>query len=129
MHLVDETLLSDARRRGLDDDVRERLTRRLRELVAQGSDVVVCSCSTLGGAVESLGVVDGVQIMRVDRPMAEEAAATGPPIALADQVDVVVLAQASMAPACDLLDDMRIPVLCSPPTAIAKAIELVALRS
>lgn len=40
-------------------------------------------------------------------------------------VDVVVLAQASMAPALDDLADLVIPVLCSPALAVAHAMELV----
>jgi predicted Fe-Mo cluster-binding NifX family protein len=41
---------------------------------------------------------------------------------LADGVDVIVLAQASMAPAAALLSDLPIPVLTSPRTAVAQAI-------
>ena len=43
---------------------------------------------------------------------------------LADDVDVVVLAQASMAPAADLLADLSIPVLSSPRLAVSRAVEL-----
>ncbi len=186
VHVVDETLLGDARRHSVDDDIRGRLGICLRDLVAQGADVIACSCSTLGGAAESLGPIDGIQVVRVDRTMAEKAVAIGGRIGvvaavqstlaptrellercaaltdvdtvviespclgawaffeagdvdgyvdrlanhvrdLADQVDVVVLAQASMVPAGDLLSDLRIPVLCSPASAVAKAVELVAL--
>ncbi|MFI2705692.1 aspartate/glutamate racemase family protein [Cellulosimicrobium composti] len=38
--------------------------------------------------------------------------------------DVVVLAQASMAPAADLLADLPLPVLTSPGSAVARAVEL-----
>ena len=44
----------------------------------------------------------------------------------ADVVDVVVLAQASMAPAAALLEQLAIPVLASPRLAIARAIEMAA---
>ena len=43
---------------------------------------------------------------------------------LADDVDVVVLAQASMAPAADLVGDLSIPVLSSPRLAVSRAVEL-----
>jgi hypothetical protein len=43
---------------------------------------------------------------------------------LADDVDVVVLAQASMAPAADLVRDLSIPVLSSPRLAVIRAAEL-----
>jgi Asp/Glu/hydantoin racemase len=38
--------------------------------------------------------------------------------------DVVVLAQASMAPAAGLLADLPVPVLTSPRSAVARAVEL-----
>lgn len=45
---------------------------------------------------------------------------------LADHVDVVVLAQASMAGSADLLHDVSVPVLASPPLAVAAAVRLLA---
>ncbi len=42
--------------------------------------------------------------------------------AAAGSVDAIVLAQASMAPAVDLLSDLAIPVLASPPSAVAAAL-------
>jgi aspartate/glutamate racemase len=43
---------------------------------------------------------------------------------IAGVVDVVVLAQASMAPAADLLPDLAIPVLTSPVLAVRRAVEI-----
>ncbi len=43
---------------------------------------------------------------------------------LADDVDIVVLAQASMAAAADLVGDLPIPVLSSPRLAVLRAVEL-----
>jgi Asp/Glu/hydantoin racemase len=43
---------------------------------------------------------------------------------LADNVDVVVLAQASMAPAAALLEDLATPVLSSPRLAVLRAVEI-----
>ncbi|MEU5941087.1 aspartate/glutamate racemase family protein [Micromonospora sp. NPDC047548] len=40
---------------------------------------------------------------------------------VADEVDVIVLAQASMAPAVHLLRELGVPVLCSPRSAVARA--------
>ncbi len=44
--------------------------------------------------------------------------------ALSEDVDVVVLAQASMAPAADLVGDLSIPVLSSPRLAVVRAVDL-----
>ncbi len=46
--------------------------------------------------------------------------------AVAAAADVVVLAQASMAPAAALLEDLAIPVLSSPRLAVARAVEMAA---
>lgn len=68
VHVVDETLLNDARSRGeVDAEIVTRLQLRFAELQASLPDVVVCTCSTIGTASEQLGA------LRVDRPMAAEA--------------------------------------------------------
>jgi len=182
-HVVDATLLADGQVRGVvDGDLRDRLIVRLEES-ARGSDVVVCTCSTISGAAEGLAGVIGTPFVRVDRPMAERAIATGSSIALvavlrstigpttallsqaADargvqvsispivcedawqhfqsgrmddylcavaaavdaidfEVDAVVLAQASMAPA-SRLTRISVPVLSSPRLAVEAALALV----
>ena len=60
------------------------------------------------------------------RPDGASTSVTSPPAfaAHADDVDVAVLAQASMAPAADLVGDLSIPVLSSPRLAVLRAVEL-----
>lgn len=55
VHLVDETLLADLRRHGLDDAVRARLGSRLGELSGRAVDAVVCTCASLGEEAARLG--------------------------------------------------------------------------
>lgn len=179
IEVVDEIVLDEARRLG-ERDVRVigAVADRLAELVA--ADVVVCTCSTLGGVAEHVGRAAGADVVRVDRPMVERAVelagagagrvaivaalestigptrelfdeamlATGAALdidvhlvdgawerfaasdvegyldaiaarlpAIAAAVDVVVLAQASMAPAVGRVD-LDVPVLSSPRLAI-----------
>ncbi|WP_300681577.1 aspartate/glutamate racemase family protein [Nocardioides sp.] len=170
--------LSAAERAALGVDVREALT----ALEADGADVVVCTCSTLGPLAEEVAGSLGVPVVRIDRPMARAAVAAGPRIGvlaavastleptlalladearavgaevevreqvvegawalfqsgqeaayretiadaarrLADEVDVLVLAQASMAGAVPLLVDLATPVLTSPASAVAAALD------
>ena len=171
--VVHEELLEAARRRGPhDSDVLRGLGLALLEMRREGAGLIVCTCSTLGGATEELGLELGLRVMRVDRPMAEAAIGIGGRIAvvaalastvgptralleavatersvtptieihlvegawdlfesgdvegyvasiaailpdLADDADVIVLAQASMAPAADLVA-VGCPVLASP---------------
>jgi Asp/Glu/Hydantoin racemase len=184
VHVVDEDLLSDARSHGVDGSIEGRLRERLLELAEQAPGVILCTCSTLGEAAESLAQQVGVPVLRIDRPMAECAVAYSGRVAvvatvkstleptlklfeecalragsgaivvdapcldawelfevgdlagyfdrvghhvrdLAGDVNVVALAQASMAPVCELLADLTIPVLCSPRLAVLRAAELV----
>lgn len=153
VHLVDESLLADARASS-PEAVAERVAARVEELRELAEGPLVVTCSTIGDVAErSPGV------LRIDRPMARKAAALGGRVGvvvalestieptvnllreegveevvvklvegawgaedyleriadtareLAAEVDVVVLAQASMAGAAELLD---IPALTSP---------------
>ncbi|MFF4211878.1 aspartate/glutamate racemase family protein [Streptomyces sp. NPDC001796] len=76
-HHVATELLDRARAHGpgaVADDVRDVL----REAVAAGARAVLCTCSTIGAVAEGADV--GVPVLRVDRPMAAAAVATGPRI-------------------------------------------------
>ena len=187
IHVVDEDLLTRARRRGVDADLRARLLHRLHDLIRRQADLVVCTCSTLGGHAEEMSPQAGVPVLRVDRPMAEAAVAAGGRVAVVaavestlaptrrllddcaaeagssavvvdapcldawalfeagdeegylrriaehvravasgGNVDVVVLAQASMAPAIARLSDLTVPVLSSPRPAVLRAAALAA---
>lgn len=175
VHVVDATLLADARAHGVDAALEARLAERLREVARQGPDIIVCTCSSLGGAAERIPLP--VPVLRLDRPMAEAAVALGGRIAVVattestlaptrdlllecapdadvrlapclsawvlflagDQdgylrtvaahvrtldADVIVLAQASLAPAAASLTDLGVPVLSSPISAVDTAIRV-----
>lgn len=177
---VDETLLADARLHGADATaVVAAVERELIGVAGQGAEVIVCTCSTIGGVAEEVGRALGVDVVRVDRPMAERAVGLGRRLAvlaalestleptetlvrevaansdrdveielvvvagawaafeagdaeryhgmiaaalpdLARRSDVVVLAQASMAPVADSAAArmLGVPVLASPRTAV-----------
>jgi hypothetical protein len=98
LHVVDPSLLTDAGRRGtVDDDLRARIGAHLRALQAQGAVRVVCTCSTIGGASEEIGRHLGIDVLRVDRPMAEAAVAAG------DRIAVVAAVESTIGPTRDLL--------------------------
>jgi hypothetical protein len=100
VHVVDESLLADARARGaVDDELRMRLAARLRD-AAQDADVVVCTCSTIGAAAEVLAGAMAVPMIRVDRPMAERAVAAGPRLA------VVTALESTIGPTTALLREV-----------------------
>lgn len=98
LHTVDATLLADARAGGITAAVTDRLDGHLRDLARAGADVILCTCSTLGAAVEQRPP-GPVPVLRVDRPMAEAAVATGPRIA------VVATVESTLAPTLALLHE------------------------
>lgn len=181
-HVVDEALLRSAREAGrMTPAMTQRVSEQLHAALGDDTDVLLCTCSTIGGAVEDEGRSVPVPVLRVDRPMAERAVATGPRIAilaalqstfgptralledaaqkagkavqlsevfcdgaweffergdtagyyeaLAQHIDraaiahdVIVLAQASMAPAAALRPNSRVPVLSSPRIGLQAAV-------
>jgi hypothetical protein len=88
-HVVDESLLADARAPGVDDALRARLVARLEEAAA-GSGVVVCTCSTLSGEAERLAPHIGVPVIRIDRPLAQAAVSIGRSVAVVAAVESTV---------------------------------------
>ncbi|MGV9689059.1 aspartate/glutamate racemase family protein [Streptomyces sp. NPDC003444] len=72
-HLVDEELLVRAREAG-PGAVAGAVAAVLAGAVADGAGAVLCTCSTLGGVAEDAAASLGVPVLRVDRPMAAEAA-------------------------------------------------------
>ncbi|AUX25649.1 hypothetical protein SOCEGT47_061980 [Sorangium cellulosum] len=76
-HVVEESLLRDARALGLTPEVTRRIARTILDAVAGGAAVVLCTCSTIGGCAERVGQAAGHPVLRVDRAMAERAVAAG----------------------------------------------------
>ncbi|MGD9705011.1 MAG: aspartate/glutamate racemase family protein [Acidimicrobiia bacterium] len=89
-HIVDTELLARARAFGVDDAALEAaLGARLQRFVGPG-DLVVCTCSTIGGLAETIGQQRSVRTMRIDRPMAAEAVRLGRRIAVVAAVESTV---------------------------------------
>ena len=176
-HLLHSEYLDEAIRAGeIAPDLTSRVRATMRQAAVDGASVVVCSCSTIGGAGEFED-----RFLRIDRAMAERAVATGSRIGVAACIDstvgpttelirkvaaerdamvelrtislahawpkfkagdtegyiadiarglrknaagldVIVLAQASMARAALLCADLGIPVLSSPRLGVEAAI-------
>lgn len=179
-NMVDDSLIKDviAHQR-----LRPPTARRVTQLVSAaedaGADYIMVTCSSIGGAVETAATLASVPVLRVDRPMAEQAVASGRRVGviatlpttleptarliercaaasgsdieltarvcdgafdalmsgnaarhdelvlaaleeLQGQVDVIALAQASMARVANQISDAarRVPILASPPIAI-----------
>jgi len=113
VHVVDESLLADARQRGVDADIERRLLERLREVAAEGPGVVVCTCSTLSGHAERMSGEVGVPVLRVDRPMAEAAVAAGRRIGIVAAVESTLAPTRELLASCARPDTVIVESLCA----------------
>ena len=103
-HHVREQLLVDARQADSCptklDQVSTSVHITLKEIIQNDQpDMVLCTCSTIGGMAESYGALStsgGCRVLRVDRPMAEQAL---------QYANIVVLAalESTIQPTLDLL--------------------------
>jgi hypothetical protein len=79
VHRVDPEALELARQDGMGEHVRAVVAGHLAELRDVGCEVVLCTCSTLGELAEGLSG-DGLEVIRIDRPMLRRAVTLGPRI-------------------------------------------------
>lgn len=83
-HVVREDLLAEAQRHGTDDpSIQTSVAAAVAGLDATPGSVVLCTCSTIGGLAEAAATSTPARVIRIDRAMAEKAAAAGPNILVA----------------------------------------------
>lgn len=73
-HVSDPELLSAAIQHGVTEAVQERVTRHVERLAGAGAEAILVTCSSIGDAVEAAARRVNVPVLRVDAPMAREAA-------------------------------------------------------
>ena len=99
-HIVEEEFLTEAREKGISQDLDGRIKGRIRSAVEEGAAVVLCTCSTIGASAESANdAADGV-VIRVDRPMAEKAVEIG------SRIIVAAALESTLAPTRNLILDV-----------------------
>ena len=80
-HVVREDLLDLALAAGrVTDSIANVVQRVVAQLVEQGAQIVVCTCSTLGDSAEAAREIGAARVMRIDRPMTEYACRSGKPL-------------------------------------------------
>ena len=82
-HAVGDDLLSEARATGVTAELTTRVHDAMRDLASTGAKIVVCTCSTIGGAAEVTETGGRFIAMRIDRPMADRAVVLGPHVLVA----------------------------------------------
>jgi hypothetical protein len=110
-HIVDETILPYAREHGVNEQLQQRVADTILGALQDGSDVVLCTCSTIGGCAEAVQAQTEKIVQRVDRAMAEQAVTIGA------RVIVAATLATTLPPTCELVRDAA--------TKAGKDIELI----
>lgn len=101
-HIVEEGFLTEAREKGISQDLDGRIQGRIVAAIEEGASVVLCTCSTIGASAESANdSTDGV-VVRVDRPMAEKAVDIG------SRIIVAAALESTLAPTRNLILEVAI---------------------
>jgi hypothetical protein len=107
-HAVHEDLLAAARRAGgVDAALEAKLRAALEDAAADGAAVVVCTCSTLGDAVERLGAsfAPRTELQRLDRALARRAVEIAATPGARGRIAVVAALEVTVEPTCALIED------------------------
>jgi aspartate/glutamate racemase len=127
-HVVEAELLDAAIRSGVDDAVVGELRSHLQHLAARGADPILVTCSSIGEAADTAAADVDATVIRIDRAMAVEVAATIRRLAGPATPAVAVLAtvDATLGPTSRLIaGELRGRGLDAPVTAevVAGAVE------
>ena len=98
-HEVMANALAEARTDGVTARLTERVKQTMVDLASTGASVVVCTCSTIGGAAEATETGGRFVAMRVDRPMADRV------VTLGSRVLVLAALASTFGPTRTLLED------------------------
>ena len=102
-HVVDEALLVEAQRAGADDPALVvRVQEAMKGAATRGAAVVVCTCSTIGGAAERTPTDGRFAAARIDRAMADRAVELGP------RVLVVAALESTLGPTTALIEESAV---------------------
>ena len=86
-HLLDETTLRDAIKRGnADSDIIQRVCRLICLAERGGADAILLTCSSIGAAVTPARKLVSVPVRRIDEPMAAQAVRRGGRVVVAATV-------------------------------------------
>jgi hypothetical protein len=90
-HILDESALREACDCGVvTAPLRRRVCDTLLGAADQGARVVLCTCSSLGGAADIAAQLTARPMLRIDRPMAAEAVARGERIVVAATLPTIL---------------------------------------
>lgn len=98
LHFVDESLIKNTIAAGrLEKPTMRRLIDLVGSTFDAGADAVLVTCSSVGPAVDMAAALHDRPVLRVDRPMAEQAVATGA------RIGVLATLSTTLEPTADLV--------------------------
>lgn len=97
---LDENILRDARITGITPEIQQRVTDTVMTAINEGAEVVLCTCSTIGGCAENVQSLTDKKIQRVDRAMAEKA------VSLGQKIIVTAALESTFIPTRELILDV-----------------------
>ncbi len=117
--ITDSAMLADVRKNGYPTpQIRERLMLYALAAEKMGVDLILNTCSTVGDVAEDIARLIATPLVRIDAPMAREAAAIGGNIALVSTVPTTVL------PSCGIIE--REGALLEKPVSVTAFVEQAA---
>ena len=97
-NVTDESLLADAIEAGsVPPATEERLAGRIRAALEDGADLVVVTCSSMGGATQAIAAREGWPLERIDVAMADRA------VELGRRIAVLATLPSALEPTTDLV--------------------------
>src|SRR4029077_7860619 len=97
-NLVDDSLIKDViRHNQLRPQTARRVTQHVAAAQDAGAEYIMVTCSSIGPAVETAATLVSVPVLRVDRPMADQAVAAG------KRVGVIATLSTTLEPTADLI--------------------------
>lgn len=97
-NIVDDSLIKETIARGsLGASTAGRVSDYVRSAAAAGADQILVTCSSIGAAVEGAAALTDVPVLRVDRPMADQAVQIG------RRIGVIATVATTMEPTADLV--------------------------
>lgn len=97
VNLLDDSMLAEINRAGgITEGVKYRLNTLLVIAQSMKADCVFCACSSIGGAFEEGGELLSIPVLRIDEPMAQQAAQYA-------RVGVAATLQSTLGPTTELI--------------------------
>lgn len=91
-HVVREDLLERAvTQGGVTAEIEAAANAALTNAMTEGAEIIVCTCSTLGALAEAFDANAPIPVMRIDRPMADNAVMLGNHIAVCGAISTALV--------------------------------------